>query len=344
MVARKAAIAAVASYLPEGALTNEQLARDFGNWDAAKILEKTGIGVRRIASESECSSDLGVAAARALFGRGLCKPEDVEFLVFCTQSPDHFLPATACLVQERLGLPTTVGAIDFNQGCSGFVMGLALAKGLVESGMVSTVLLITAETYSKFLNPRDRSVRTIFGDGAAATVIRAIEAEEDLIGPFVFGTDGRGGGNLIVPAGAMRRPPTPETAVERQDGDGNWRSLDDLYMNGPEIFNFTLRAVPQAVASLLQRWGKSREEIDLFIFHQANRFMLERLRAKLAIPVDRFWLDMEFCANTVSSTIPIAWDSALRAGRLKTGDTLMLVGFGVGYSWAAAMARCVDGG
>ena len=163
---QRAALKAIASYLPAGTLTNEELAQELGGWDAPRILEKTGIAVRHIAAANECASDLGVGAAKRLFDKGACAPADIDFLLFCTQGPDYFLPTTACLVQDRLGLRLDCGALDFNQGCSGFVYGLSLAKSLIETGQVANVLLITAETYSKFINRRDRSVRTIFGDGA----------------------------------------------------------------------------------------------------------------------------------------------------------------------------------
>src|SRR5262245_31853654 len=212
---KKASIRAIASYLPERTLTNEQVAADVPDRPADKILEEPGIACRRVASEEECASDLGVRAAERLFQSGACRPEDVDYLLFCTQSPDYFLPTTACLVQDRLGLGTGCGALGINQGCSGFVYGLALGKSLIESGVADGVLLITAETYSKFLNARDRSVRTIFGDAAAATFLAATEADADLVGPFVFGTDGRGAENLIVAAGGLRKPLTAATAEER---------------------------------------------------------------------------------------------------------------------------------
>ena len=340
-VRRRAAVKAVASYLPAGLLTNEQLAQELGGWDAQKILEKTGIAVRHIAEPDQCSSDLGVAAAQRLFAKGACAPADVDFLLFCTQSPDYFLPTTACLVQDRLGLRLDCGALDFNQGCSGFVYGLSLAKSLIETGSAENVLLITAETYSKFINRRDRSVRTIFGDGAAATLLTAVESGRELIGPFVFGTDGRGAGELIVPAGGMRQPVGCEQTVETEDGRGNWRSERNLYMNGPEIYRFTVETVPGLLEQLLEKSGYRVEDVDHFIFHQANKFMLDRLRARTPIPEEKFWVDMEDCANTVSSTIPIALERAHCRGRVGAGHRLALVGFGVGYSWAAAMMEWV---
>ncbi|HVP52348.1 MAG TPA: ketoacyl-ACP synthase III [Terriglobales bacterium] len=338
---RRAALKAIASYLPAGTLTNEELARQLGGWDAPKILEKTGIAVRHIAAPGECSSDLGVAAAERLFETGASAPADIDFLLFCTQSPDYFLPTTACLVQERLGLRLDCGALDFNQGCSGFVYGLSLAKSLIETGHAANVLLITAETYSKFINRRDRSVRTIFGDGAAATLLSAVESERELIGPFIFGTDGRGARELIVPAGGLRQPVGCEQTVETEDSRGNWRSERNLYMNGPEVYRFTVETVPPLLEQLLQKSGWAVEDVDHFIFHQANKFMLDRLRARTPIPEEKFWVDMEDCANTVSSTIPIALEKAHCRGRIRAGHRLALVGFGVGYSWAGAMIEWV---
>jgi 3-oxoacyl-[acyl-carrier-protein] synthase III len=335
----KAAIAAIAAHLPSGELTNEDLARELGDWGAEQIFEKTGIRTRRIAADEECASDLGVAAAERLFDSGACDRRDVDFLIFCTQSPDYFLPATACTMHARLGLGTSCGAVDINQGCSGFVYGLALAKSLVEAGTASCVLLVTADTYTKFLHPRDRSVRTIFGDGAAATLVVPRESEDELIGPFVLGTDGRGACQLIVPVGGLRRRPTSETAVAREAEGGNWRSAENLYMNGPEIFNFTLTAVPLAVQQLLLKANGALHGVDYYVFHQANRFMLERLRNKLKIAPEKFCIDLEDCGNTVSSTIPIALERARRRESITSGQRVMLVGFGVGYSWAAGMLQ-----
>jgi 3-oxoacyl-[acyl-carrier-protein] synthase-3 len=337
----RAAIKAIATFLPPTTLTNEQLASEFHDWDAGKILDKTGIARRHVAADDECASDLGVAAAQKLFASGACAPADVDFLLFCTQSPDYFLPTTACTIQDRLGLRTDCGAIDFNQGCSGYVYGLSLAKSLIESGTSQNVLLITAETYTKFINPQDRSVRTIFGDGAAATFISGVESDHDLLGPFVFGTDGRGACNLIVPAGGARRAGTAAAIFAANGQPETWRTDHDLFMNGPEIFNFTLQTVPRVTDALLQKAGISLGDIDLFVLHQANKFMLERLRAKMKIVKEKFWIDMEESANTVSSTIPIALEAAAAQGRLSSGQRVALVGFGVGYSWAAGLMRAV---
>ncbi len=332
-------IKSIEYYLPEGVLTNEMFAAEFPDWTVEKIEAKTGISVRRIAAKDECASDLGVRAADKIFASGVCNRNDIDYLLFCSQSPDYFLPTTACLLQDRLGLNTKCGAVDFNLGCSGYIYGLGLAKGLVESGQAKNVLLITAETYSKHIHPGDKSVRTLFGDAAAATLIQVSSVPEQQIGPFVYGTDGRGGKNLMVPTGGLRNIRTEESAKVKDDEHSNLRSQDNLYMNGPEIFTFTLLAVPSAVKDILAISGKSMEEIDLFVFHQANKFMLEHLRKKIKIPEDKFFMSFKNYGNTVSSTIPIALKDAQSEGKLKSGNLVMLVGFGVGYSWGATLIR-----
>lgn len=322
-----AAVRAIEFHLPEAVLTNEDLAGAFPDWVPGKIAAKTGILERRIAAPGECASDLAAAAAGKLFAAGACRPEDVDFLLFCTQSPDYFLPTTACVLQDRLGLPTRAGALDFNLGCSGFVYGLGLAKGLVESGQAANVLLLTADTYSKFLDPGDRGVRPLFGDGAAATLVQGrpdpAPGGGPWIGPFVYGTDGKGADDLIVRRGGLRCPATADEPAR-------------LRMNGPAVFTFALRAVPPAVRALLDRAGHTLDDVDLFVFHQANRYMLEHLRDKLAIPPEKFIVSMSHVGNTVSSTIPIALKGAPPAA---AGRLALLVGFGVGYSWAATLVR-----
>lgn len=320
-----ARLAAIEYYLPETELTNAELATAYPEWSVDKIESKTGIRSRRIAGADECSSDLAVKAAELLFASGACDPSTIDFVLLCTQSPDYFLPTTACLVQTRLGIPTGAGALDLNLGCSGFVYGLGLAKGLIETGQARNVLLITAETYSKFIAPADRSVRTIFGDAAAAALVSA--GDQLQIGPFVYGSDGNGAENLIVRTGGARNPSPSGSA------------LGTLHMSGPQIFEFTMTAVPAAVSALLAKAQCAATEIDMFVFHQANQHMLENLRRRLAIPAEKFCVDLADCGNTVSATIPIALKRAAAAGTIREGHLVMVVGFGVGYSWAAALVR-----
>lgn len=328
------AIRGISYYLPPGIVSNADLAKEFPEWPVDKIEEKTGILERHIAAPQECSSDLAFCAAQNLFRGGICSAAEIDFILLCTQSPDYFLPTTACLLQDRLGIPTSAGALDFNLGCSGYIYGLGLAHGLIQSGQARNVLFLTAETYSKFIHPRDKSVRTVFGDAAAATLVAAARGPSRAT-HYVFGTDGRGAGNLIVPEGGMREPcrgaSAGESKPEAAPGPKN------LYMNGGEVFNFTLETVPGCIASLLEKSGKSLEEVDLFVFHQANQFMLDHLRRKLKLPPEKFYVSLASCGNTVSSSIPIALENARREGKLREGSLLMLVGFGVGYSWGATL-------
>jgi len=328
-------IVAIASHLPEQVLSNDDLAALYPSWPADKILDKTGVQTRHIAAPGETAVDLAEAAAKALFAQGRVAPGDIDYLLFCTQAPDHILPTSACLLQQRLGLRNDIGALDFNLGCSGFVYGLSMAQALIASGQARRVLLLTADTYSKLIHPMDRGVRSLFGDGAAATVIEAVERDTPALGPFVFGTDGAGAENLIVPAGGFRQPRSAETAVVTEDASGNLRSADHLYMNGAAIMTFTLGAVPAAIDQLLARAGAALDDYDAVVLHQASAFILDRLRRKLAVPEDRFVVALRDWGNTVSSTIPMALEPLVRDGRPRR---VLLVGFGVGYSWAAAQA------
>ncbi len=330
-----ARISAVVGYLPAGSLANSDLAALYPDWSEDKILRKTGIRERHIAKADETAADMATQAANRLFATGNTQREAIDFLIFCTQAPDYFLPTSACMIQHRLGLKTTCGAVDINLGCSGYVYGLALAKGLIESGSASRVLLLTADTYSKFIHPLDKSVRTLFGDGATATVVEGVQADRAQIGPFVFGTDGGGAENLIVRTGGLRHPRTAESARERADSSGNVRTDDNLFMDGPAIMTFTLATVPKAVAQLMAAAGTTLEETDLVILHQANAYMLEALRKKMNIPREKFIVHLENIGNTVSSTIPFALEGELSPEREGRGRRkAMLVGFGVGYSWA----------
>ena len=336
-----AIIKAIEYYLPQRVLTNSQLAANDSKWTAEEIEAKTGIAQRHIASSEECASDLAVAAAKKLFNSGACRPDDIDYLLLCTQSPDYFLPTTACLLQERLGIAQTSGALDFNLGCSGFVYGLGLAKGLIETGQANNVLLITAETYSKYIRPKDMNVRTLFGDAAAATLVgHARDGQSQSsgsIGPFIYGTNGRGSPNLIVREGGLRNG----CGANPPDGEATGRTREPfrLHMDGPEIFSFSLNEVPRAVNLLLDQCGLTLDEVQQVVFHQANKFMLEHLRIKLRIPKEKFCVAMAHCGNTVSATIPIALKQATLDDRLSPGDKIVLAGFGVGYSWGAALVE-----
>lgn len=324
-----ASVGPIAVHLPETVEDNDCLKGEFPRWDMDLVYAKTGIRARHIAGPGQCASDLGVAAAERLFARYEIDRRSIDFLLFCTQTPDYPLPTTACLMQERLGLPTSIGALDFNLGCSGFVYGLSLADGLIRAGSARRVLLITAETYSKYIDPSDRSLRTIFGDGAAATLVEA--AAEPSLGPFVFGTDGRGADALMVTQGGVR----PEADALRPRKRKRWPS--SLYMDGPELVRFTLDVVPPLIDQLLRSARWSREQVDMYLMHQATTFMLEHLRTRLGLDGEQVPEALEEYGNTVSSTIPLLMRDLRRSGRLRPGKNTLLIGFGVGLSWAGCV-------
>ena len=331
----KVYIKALSYYLPERIVTNAELLKDFPEWSVDKVTAKVGVTSRHLAADNETAGDLAEKAARRLFEEYGISPSEIDFLLLCTQSPDYFLPSTACLLQHRLGIPVTSGAFDYNLGCSGCIYGLAVAKGLVSAGIARNVLLLTAETYSKYLHPSDKSKRSIFGDGAAACLISTDGFVE--IGDFVCGTDGSGAENLIVKTGAskQRKP----TGIFKEDEEGHTWYDDYLYMNGGAIFNFTLETVPVLVRQLLDKSGSQKEEIDYFIFHQANKFMLNTIRKVCVLPKEKFYVSLENTGNTVSSTVLIGLKDCLLNGTIKAGMQVVVAGFGVGLSWGGTILK-----
>ncbi|HEY6142808.1 MAG TPA: ketoacyl-ACP synthase III [Flavobacterium sp.] len=334
----KSYIKAISYYLPQYELNNAIIENDFPEWSIDKIAEKTGINSRYIAATEETSGDMAIKAAEKLFQEHNIDKSTIDYLILCTQSPDYFLPTTACIIQEKLGLKTSIGAFDMNLGCSGYIYGLGLAKGLIFSGQAKNILFITAETYSKFIHPKDKSNKTIFGDAAAATLISSEDGFAE-IGNFEYGTDGRGAENLIVKNGAMRSSKTNNEAI--RDEYGNYLSDDFLFMNGSEIFLFTLASVPKLIDITIQKNNLSKENVDLFILHQANKFMLDSLKKKCKIENEKFYIHIDDCGNTVSSTIPIALYHAQKEKLLAKNNTVLLAGFGVGYSWGGTIIKIV---
>jgi 3-oxoacyl-[acyl-carrier-protein] synthase-3 len=327
-----AKIKSIEYYLPKNIYANSDLEADFPGWAANKIEEKVGIRERHIASDCETALDLAFEASEKVLNN--FDRNQIDFVLFCTQSPDYFLPTSACILQDKLKLRTNIGALDYNLGCSGFIYGLALAKSLILAGISKNVLLITAETYSKHLHPNDKANRSIFGDGAASCIITHSVGEK--IFDFILGTDGKGKDNLIIKNGGLRNKinSTLQPVINETKG---FISDNHLYMNGPEIFNFTIESVPTLVASTLIQNHLTIDEIDYFIFHQANKYMLEYLRKKIKIPTEKFYNNMLLTGNTVSATIPIAIKNCIDERKIKDGSKLLLAGFGVGYSWGATI-------
>jgi 3-oxoacyl-[acyl-carrier-protein] synthase-3 len=326
-------IKAISYYLPLQYIGNEELSALFPEWDVEKIAHKIGIEKRHIAASGEFASDMAILAAERLFAEHGIHRETIDFILYCTQSPDYFLPTTACIIQDKLNIPPNAGALDYNLGCSGYVYGLALAKGLIVAGIAKNILLLTSETYSRYIHPGDKANRTIFGDAAAATLIS--NDGFAAIGEFELGTDGSGAENLIVKQGASRNP--EKTGATLNDEYGNEQSGSHLYMNGPEIFAFTSRIIPGLIAETLSKNKLAQKEIDLFIMHQANQYLLEHLRKKLVIDPAQFFLFLANVGNTVSSTVPIALYEALKTQTTGPGAKWLLAGFGVGYSWGATI-------
>ena len=322
----KAYIKKIAYYLPERIEENA----------ANRLTEKTGIYRRHICAADETALDLAVRAVNKLLAVGTTR-ESIDYLILCTQSPDYYLPTTACLLQHELGLPTTIGATDINLGCSGYVYGLGLAKGLIESEQAQNVLLVTAETYSKHINDKDNAVKPLFGDAAAATLITGEMTESNGIGALVYGTDGSGANKLIIPVGGMRNPYDKTELVTTTDARGNTRTNRNLYMNGSGIMKFALESIPPLVEKVLNKVNLSRENIDYYVFHQANKFMLDYLQEKCQLMDLPYWNDVREYGNTGSNSIPIALADMLKANDSQKLKRVMIAGFGVGLSMAGAI-------
>ena len=324
-------------HLPERIVTNDDLGRENPDWQMEGLYAKVGISERRVAALGETASDLALTACKKLLDREIVPRGRVDYLIFCTQSPDYYLPSAACVLQDRLGLSKNLGAFDFNLGCSGYVYGLGLAKALISSGQAKYVLLATGDTYSKYIHPHDRAVRVLFGDGATATLVGPTSQGPGQIGAFVFCTDGSGYKNLIVPAGGLRLPKSEATAEERTDAAECTRSDDNLFMDGTAIFAFAVTSVPKLIRDLLGKVGVNGEDVDWYVYHQANKFMLEELAKRSKVPAEKLAVNYEKVGNTVSSSIPLVLKDYVSAGKIKSGHKVMLIGFGVGYSWAGCV-------
>ena len=326
-----ATIRAIEYYLPDRELTNEGLSILFPGRSPEELAKKTGVWSRHVSAPEQCSSDLGVAAAQKLFATGPYTPEDIDFILFCTQTPDYFFPATACLVQDRLGISIRAGALDFNLGCSGYIYGLGLANGLIQTGQANRVLLVTADVVTKFIDESDRTMRALIGDGATATIIERTE-NDDRTGfdQFIYGTDGRGADHLMIEGGALR-----DFVSHR--GAFSTRGTPIVQMKGQKLVEFAAKTVPRVLQTLMSRCDMQLQDVDFFVFHQASRYILELLAQILKIPNEKSYSCLSECGNTVASTIPIALKRASDEEKLCRGAKVVLCGFGVGLSWGAAL-------
>lgn len=328
-----ASIKAIEYVFPETKLTNKELQECFPEYDFSKFENKVGIQTRYVVKNDETALDLACKAVEKLISKGTVK-DDIDYLLYCTQSPEYILPTTACILQDRIGLSKNIGAFDFNLGCSGYTYGLSFAKALIASNQAKKVLLVTAETYSKFIHEKDRTNRSIFGDAATATIIE--KTEEDNIGNFSFGTDGKGYDKLIIKNGGSKHKYDANCKI-KEYGTDNKYSDNHIYMNGPEIFNFTASAIPKFTKEVLEKNEVEKDDVSQFIFHQANAYMLNFMRKRVKVDSDKFYIDLKDGGNTVSNTIPIALKNYSKS--ITKLENIILVGFGVGLSWSGGLIK-----
>lgn len=304
--------------------------------EAEKLVHSTGIYERRVLPAHLCASDMCVAAATDLLESLDWDPSTVEVLIFVSQDSDYNLPATACLIQNRLGLPTTCAALDVNLGCSGFVYATWIASQMLSGASGTRALVLCGDTSTRHLMPDDRSTRPLFGDAGAAIALEKREGCSPM--HVVMGTDGRGAPNIVVRAGGRRNPLIPsEQPMTPEQHTAAYRDAR-LSLNGPEVFSFSLRQVPPLVKATLEYSQLSSSQIDHFVMHQANKLMLDQIRRKIGADADRYIIDLYNYGNTSSASIPLAICSSLGDAFTTGQKKLLLCGFGVGWSWASLVA------
>lgn len=331
---RGARIHAIDYALPPRRIENADLAVLHPKWQMAQVEAQTGVESRAWSTRGETALDLAEQACCRLFTRPEVDRGRTGAMLFCTQSPDYVMPPNCCLLQHRLGLPRYIAALDYPLACSGFVYGLYLAKALIVSGSAEQVLLVTAETYSKWIHPDDRGPVTLFGDGAAAALITAGEPS---IGAFLLATDGAGANSFIIPAGGARLPRSHDTSLPAADCNGNVRTPENIYMDGAQVLDFVKKEIPGLVRGLLDKERLTLADIDLVVFHQASRVTLDFLFKVLNVEPGKRFVNIAQVGNTVSASIPIALRDAELQGRLKPGMRVLLAGFGVGLSWGGCI-------
>lgn len=330
-------IGSIEYFLPGNLVTNAQLQQTHPNWDITRVGEKSGVFQRYIANSDETAFDLACAALDRLFSNGKIEKREIDGIIFCTQSPDFIMPSNAFLLHKKYEFSNKVWAFDYNLACSGFVYGLAIARGMIQTGMANKILLVTADTYSKYIHPEDRSTSVLFGDGAAVTII----SKRDLPGILDISLSASGSeyDSFYIPAGACRIPKDQNTKETLTDHSGNQRTLEHIHMNGFAVWKFISRTVPEQISSVLNDSNIGLEEIDLFVFHQASKLTLDSLVKSLKIDEHKVYMNLSQVGNTVSASIPIALKFAENEGRLKPGNLVLLSGFGVGLSWGTCILK-----
>lgn len=323
-------------YLPERTETNEELTQKNPDWNMDLITPKTGIYTRHIAEKNETSLDLGIKACNKLLSLypELC--EKIDAILFCTVTADYQFPQNSYMVHKQLKLPSNIFCLDISLACSGFVYSMAVAHGLIQARIAKNILIINAETYSKYINEKDRSIKCLFSDGAAATWVQASDSCRGLI-DIDLGSLGSGYDAAWIPAGMSRTPLSSETSQEKKDHSGNIRTLEQIYMDGKRTLAMVGSLVPKQVKHLVKRNNLIMDDIDLFVFHQASKLVLDSLEKLLRIKPEKNFRNLCHVGNTSSASIPIALKDALRTNQLKKGDTVLVSGFGAGFSCGTAI-------
>lgn len=329
-------IADSAYYLPEHAVTNQQLHEENPTWNIHQLEKTAGVVKRHIAGDDETALDLSLRACKKLFSLNPEAQNQIDGIIFCTQSEDYIMPPNSCILHKMLDLPERVFVFDFNLACSGHIYGIALAQGLIFSGIAKTILLVNADTYSKYIHKQDRSARVLFGDGAAASLITISDSTQGII-DIQCATSGKGYDKFIIPAGGCRTPKSKDTSVPLRDDSGNIRTLEHIHMDGMGILAFVNSKVSQQIRNILKHNKLTINDIDLFVFHQASKVALDSLTRILQIEPEKVFLNLREVGNTVSASIPIALRDALDRGMIVRGDKVIASGFGVGLSWATAI-------
>ncbi len=321
--------------LPQNKITHDELCERFGKDVMDKVATASGIWERRAVSPEQCASDLAVEAANKILSEDDRK--SVDMLIFATQTPDYLLPTTACILQDRLGLNKEIPAFDINLGCTQFLFALSTAKAYIAARMAKKVLVLCADTPTKLINPKDKSAIALFSDAASACIIE--QSEEDCALDFVFGSDGSGYTDLICPTSGLRNPPTPADFIEMEDENQNIRANVNLHINGLKIFAFAFKIIPQTVEKLLARNNLTKDDIDLYIFHQAGKKIVEASAKRAELDMNKVYLNMRDIGNCGGSSVAIALADAIKNGQIKSGSKVLLCAFGVGLSWSGAIIK-----
>jgi len=323
--------------LPDKVVSNEDLQEIHPLWDLNKVGEKSGVYNRHKSADSETAFDLACKAIEKLFNNSDVHATDIDGIIFCTQSPDYIMPSNAFLIHKKYGFNTNVWAFDYNLACSGYIYGLSICRGMIETGMAKNILLINADTYSQYINEGDRSASVLFGDGAAVSII-SYTSQDNFVG-IELATSGNEFDAFYISAGGSRMPKTEETGKSFIDTSGNVSTLEDIHMNGFAVWKFISVTVPKQIKSLLQKHNMLIEEIDFIGFHQASKLTLDSLIKVLKIDPDKVFMNLKDIGNTVSASIPILLKQAEEQGKLKRGDIMLLSGFGVGLSWGSIIIK-----